>query len=151
MGPGTRIRGWRQQPVQPDLNTRCVTCHNHYRSMYGLGEQFFKMPEGIGVKRCHGPGALHVKTKLAGEIIDTSRYADRTIVNPRRHRGPGHRPVSTIPTSGDRCPGRTNLFDFKPGEAQRWNVFLPDPYRFGWRIAASQADRLRLNRVLSEK
>ncbi|HRW74356.1 MAG: tetratricopeptide repeat protein [Lewinellaceae bacterium] len=133
------------------LNTECVTCHNHYpEHVQGSENKFFKMPEGIECERCHGPGALHVKTKLAGEIIDTSRYADRTIVNPRRLSR------DRVTDLCQRChlqgiavlqPGQT-FFDFKPGMklSDVMNVFLPrytdSDERF---IMASQADRLRLS------
>lgn len=133
------------------LNTECVTCHNHYPDhIKGSENKFFTMPEGIECERCHGPGALHVKAKLAGEIIDTSRMADLTIVNPRRL------PRDRVTDLCQRChlqgivvlqPGKT-FFDFKPGMAlnEVMNVFLPrytdSDQRF---IMASQADRLRLS------
>ncbi len=133
------------------LNTECVTCHNHYpQHVTGSENKFFAMPEGIECERCHGPGALHVKAKLAGEIIDTSRMADLTIVNPRRLSR------DRVTDLCQRChlqgiavlqPGKT-FFDFKPGMdlSEVMNVFLPrytdSDERF---IMASQADRLQLS------
>ena len=34
--------------------------------------------------RCHGPGEVHVKEKMSGVIIDTSKYIDYSIVNPKK-------------------------------------------------------------------
>ncbi|MCF8236993.1 MAG: tetratricopeptide repeat protein [Saprospiraceae bacterium] len=133
------------------LNTECVTCHNHYpKHVAGSENKFLSMPEGIECERCHGPGALHVKTKLAGELVDTSRVADLTIVNPRRLSR------DRVTDLCQRChlqgiavlqPGKT-FFDFKPSMklSEVMNVFLPrytdSDERF---IMASQADRLRLS------
>ena len=138
------------------LNTECVTCHNHYpEHIQGSENKFYQMPEGIECERCHGPGSLHVQSKLAGEVVDTSRYADLTIVNPRR---------LTRDLTSDLCqrchlqgvavlqPGKT-FFDFRPGMALSdvMNVFLPrysdSDERF---IMASQADRLRLSKCYQE-
>ena len=40
--------------------------------------------KGLIVERCHGPGEIHVEQKLAGNIVDTSKYIDYTIVNPSK-------------------------------------------------------------------
>jgi hypothetical protein len=133
------------------LNTECITCHNHLPGhVAGSENKYFAMPEGIECERCHGPGELHVAAKLAGERVDTSRHADRTIVNPRR--------LSRDKATDlcQRChlqgvavlkPGKT-FFDFRPGMAlaEVMQVFLPrfsdSDERF---IMASQADRLRMS------
>ncbi|HHS95333.1 MAG TPA: hypothetical protein ENJ45_01995, partial [Phaeodactylibacter sp.] len=66
------------------LTTECITCHNDYPTLVdGSLHKYALMPNGIACERCHGPGEIHVKEKLAGNIIDTSRYIDYTIVNPR--------------------------------------------------------------------
>ena len=41
-----------------------------------------KIQRGIDCERCHGPGELHVKEKLAGIVVDTANEIDFTIVNP---------------------------------------------------------------------
>lgn len=149
MAPG--FEGGANSRFSRILNTECVTCHNHFPGhVSGSENKFFKMPEGIECERCHGPGALHVKAKLAGEIVDTSRMADLTIVNPRRL------PRDRVTDLCQRChlqgiavlqPGKT-FFDFKPGMvlSDVMNIFLPrysdSDQRF---IMASQADRLRLS------
>ncbi len=134
------------------LTTECITCHNHYPvAVEASLNKYEHMPTGIECERCHGPGEIHVKEKLAGNIIDTSKYIDYTIVNPadlskdlqmdlcqRCH-------LQGIPVLE---PGKT-FFDFKPGMelSEVMNVFLPR-YTNSHEafIMASQADRLRLSK-----
>ncbi|MBP6185443.1 MAG: tetratricopeptide repeat protein [Saprospiraceae bacterium] len=131
------------------LTTECITCHNHLpEHVPGSENKYSAMPEGIACERCHGPGKLHVEAMLSGKMVDTSKVADRTIVNPRRL------PRNLQTDICQRChlqgiavlqPGKT-FFDFRPGMAlsEVMNVFLPrytdSDERF---IMASQADRLR--------
>ncbi len=133
------------------LTAECITCHNHFpKQVEGSLNRFSDMPNGIECERCHGPGEIHVKEKLAGNLVDTSRYVDYTIVNPR------DLPRDLQMDLCQRChlqgvavtePGKT-FFDFRPGMKlnETINVFLPrftDSHeRF---IMASQADRLRLS------
>lgn len=131
------------------LDTECLTCHNHYPTFQeGSSNKVLDMPLGIQCERCHGPGSLHAKEKLAGNIVDTAATADYTIVNPRR---------LSRELQMDLCmrchlqgttilqPGKT-FFDFKPGMelSSIMNTFLPrssgSDRKF---IMASQADRLR--------
>jgi len=112
------------------------------------------MPTGIECERCHGPGAVHVKEKLAGNIIDTSKYIDYSIVNPKDLSRELQMDLC------QRChlqglavlePNKT-FFDFKPGMklSEVFNVFLPrytDSHESF--IMASQADRLRLSKCYS--
>lgn len=134
------------------LSTECITCHNHFpKAIEGSLNKYDDMPSGIECERCHGPGEIHVREKLAGNIVDTSKFIDYTIVNPvdlskdlqmdlcqRCH-------LQGIPVLE---PGKT-FFDFKPGMelSEVMNVFLPrytnSDERF---IMASQADRLRLSK-----
>lgn len=133
------------------LTTECITCHNHFPKFEkGSFNKYAEMPTGIECERCHGPGEIHVKEKLAGELIDTSKYVDYSIVNPR---------YLSRDLQMDLCQrchlqgivvleeGRT-FFDFKPGMQlnEVLNVFLPrytnSHEKF---IMASQADRLRLS------
>lgn len=138
------------------LTTECITCHNHLPGhVPGSEHKYYAMPEGIACERCHGPGELHVKAMLAGELVDTSKTADRTIVNPRRL------PRELQTDICQRChlqgiavpnPGKT-FFDFRPGMALSdvMQVYLPrysdSDERF---IMASQADRFRLSRCYLE-
>lgn len=134
------------------LTTECITCHNHFPDFVeGSLNKYSSMPSGIECERCHGPGEIHVREKLAGNIVDTSRFIDYTIVNPR------HLPRDLQMDLCQRChlqgvavleEGKT-FFDFKPGMRLQevFNVFLPrytDSHeKF---IMASQADRLRLSK-----
>ncbi len=133
------------------LNSECITCHNHFPApVEGSLNKFSFMPSGIECERCHGPGELHVRARLTGKVVDTSRMADFTIVNPRRLSRDLQMDIC------QRChlqgvavlnEGKT-FYDFKPGMRlhEVMNVFLPrftsSHERF---IMASQADRLRLS------
>ncbi len=133
------------------IATECLTCHNHFPKHEKASEnKFLEMPRGIECERCHGPGSIHVKEKLKGIIVDTSKYADYSITNPR------HLPIGLQMDICQRChlqgvavlnEGKS-FFDFKPGMmlSEVMQVFLP---RFSNShekfIMASQADRLRLS------
>ncbi len=133
------------------LTTECITCHNHFPApVEGSMNKYEAMPSGIECERCHGPGEIHVKEKLAGELVDTSQNIDYSIVNPR------HLPRDLQMDLCQLChlqgiavaeEGKT-FFDFKPGMklSEVMNVFLPrytDSHeKF---IMASQADRLRMS------
>ena len=134
------------------LTDECITCHNQYPTLIpGSLNKFSDMPTGIECERCHGPGEIHVREKLAGNMVDTSKYIDYTIVNPR------DLPRDLQLDLCQRChlqgtavtnKGKT-FFDFKPGMKlnEILNVYLPrfsDSHeRF---IMASQADRMRLSK-----
>jgi len=131
--------------------SECLTCHNHTPTpASGSDNKYLNIPLGIECERCHGAGGLHVKEKLSGKRVDTSKYTDYTIVNPRN---------LSIDRQMDLCQrchlqgvavlneGKT-FYDFKPGMALSdvMNIYLPrftnSDKRF---IMASQADRLRLS------
>lgn len=70
---------------QRTINNECITCHNALPDFDFRSENRFKsLPLGIDCERCHGPGGLHVAEKLAGNIVDTDRKTDYTIVNPKK-------------------------------------------------------------------
>lgn len=131
--------------------SECLTCHNHTPTLAsGADNKYHRMPLGIECERCHGAGGLHVKEKLMGKRIDTSKAIDYSIVNPR------HLPIGRQMDLCQRChlqgvavlnEGKT-FYDFKPGMhlSEVMNVFLPrftnSDKRF---IMASQADRLQLS------
>lgn len=133
------------------LTTECITCHNHLPEFIeGSLNKYSKMPTGIECERCHGPGEVHAREKLAGHIVDTSKFIDYTIVTP------SDLPRDLQMDLCQRChlqgiavlnDGK-DFFDFKPGMRLQevFNVFLPrytnSHERF---IMASQADRLRLS------
>ncbi len=63
----------------------CMTCHNAMPGFIeGSENRFSHVPEGIDCERCHGPGSIHVREKEAGNLVDITREADLTIVNPAR-------------------------------------------------------------------
>jgi hypothetical protein len=133
------------------LSAECITCHNHLpEQVPGSMNKYVKMPTGIECERCHGPGEIHAREKLAGEIVDTSKFIDYSIVNPRD---------LSRDLQMDLCQrchlqgiavlqDDKSFYDFKPGMrlSEVFNVFLPrytDSHeKF---IMASQADRLRLS------
>ncbi len=133
------------------IATECLTCHNHFPKHVNESEnKYLDMPRGIECERCHGPGSIHAKEKLKGIIIDTSKYADYSITNPR------HLPRDLQMDICQRChlqgvavlnEGKS-FFDFRPGMrlSDIMQVYLPrfsnSHERF---IMASQADRLRLS------
>ena len=149
MAPGFEKENLRFSRV---LTSECITCHNHLPEPVEQSlNKFAHMPSGIECERCHGPGEIHVKEKLAGNIVDTSQYIDYTIVNPR------DLPVDLQMDLCQRChlqgvavleEGKT-FYDFKPGMklSEVMNVYLPrytnSHEKF---IMASQADRLRLSK-----
>lgn len=66
------------------IGLECMSCHNSYPTFIeGSENKYLHVPKGIACERCHGPGALHVKEKLAGIVVDTATQIDYTIVNPR--------------------------------------------------------------------
>lgn len=138
------------------LTEECITCHNHLpEQVPGSMNRFSKMPTGIECERCHGPGKLHVEEKLRGLVVDTSKQADYSIVNPRRL------PRDLQMDLCQRChlqgvavlnEGKS-FFDFKPGMklSEVLNVYLPrytdTDEHF---IMASQADRLRMSECFKQ-
>lgn len=133
------------------LTTECITCHNNLPELeVGSLNKYASMPKGIECERCHGPGEIHVREKLAGNLVDTSQFIDYTIVNP------AHLPRDLQVDLCQRChlqglsvlqPEKT-FFDHKPGMPlhETFNVFLPrysdSDQQF---IMASQADRMAIS------
>ena len=131
------------------IEFECMSCHNAMPEIApGSTNKFTKIPDGIDCERCHGPGEVHVWDKLQGNIIDTSKFIDYTIVNPRKL--PWERQIDIC----QRChlqgnavlqPGKS-FSDFKPGMdlGKVIQVFMPkykgaeDEF-----IMASHAQRLQ--------
>lgn len=128
MPPG--FEGGHNSRFNRSLGLECIACHNGYPSLVlGSENKYANMPEGIDCERCHGPGSVHVALKKKGILIDTSRFADYSIVNPK---------WLSIPLQNDVC-ARCHLqgtiilkegksfYDFKPGmELSRvMDIFMP--------------------------
>lgn len=133
------------------ITLECMTCHNgrpdYVRGSYN---RFRHVPSGIGCEQCHGPGALHIREKQAGQIVDVSRDIDDTIVNPRKL--PVDRQIDVCQRchlQGTAVPKAEHSFlDFRPGGrlSDVLDVYLPrstDSVRTF--IMASHPDRLRLS------
>ena len=68
-----------------EIGLECMSCHNAYpEHESGSLNKYSSIPSGIDCERCHGPGEVHVKQKLARHLIDTSKYIDYSIVNPAK-------------------------------------------------------------------
>jgi hypothetical protein len=112
------------------IEMECITCHNGYPQFEeGSFNKFSNVPLGIDCERCHGPGSIHVTNKRKGDIVDTSKGPDFSIVNPRR---------MTTEQQNNLCQrchlqGITTLnddktfFDFKPSQELKktMNTFMP--------------------------
>ena len=134
------------------IGLECMSCHNAYpKFVAGSENKFTEVPQGIDCERCHGPGSIHVTNKMNGEIIDTSKLIDYSIVNP------GKLPIERQFDLCMRChlqgnavlaPGKS-WYDFKPGMrlSDYITVFLPRyenaENQF---IMASHADRLSMSK-----
>jgi tetratricopeptide (TPR) repeat protein len=156
----TQEKNWDMAPgFEGGFNSRfsrvigheCMTCHNGLPEFVeGSVNKYNQVPVGIDCERCHGPGELHVKEKLAGITVDTTKEADYTIVNPRRLNKDLQMSLC------QRChlqgvavlQDGKNWDEFKPGMHLKevMNVYLPR-YAGGENdfIMASQADRLRMS------
>ncbi|MCB0738018.1 MAG: hypothetical protein KDC92_10935, partial [Bacteroidetes bacterium] len=67
------------------LGMECISCHNAYpEHLTGSLNKYKFIPEGIDCERCHGPGELHVKEKMAGKMVDIVNDTDFSIVNPKK-------------------------------------------------------------------
>jgi hypothetical protein len=138
------------------IEIECMSCHNGYPEFVSNSEnKYTSLKLGIDCERCHGPGSLHVAAKQAGDIVDTSKGPDYTIVNPRR--------LSTELQNNvcQRChlqgiavlnDGKS-FFDFHPGMklSEVMNVFMPE-YEGAQdkMIMASHVERMKKSRCYIE-
>jgi predicted CXXCH cytochrome family protein len=125
-----------------------MSCHNGMPEVQSQSINIFnKIPKGIDCERCHGPGELHVNLKRQGILVDTSKEADRSIVNPRRL------PYSRQVDICQRChlqgnnvlkPGK--LFsDFRPGMklSDVFEVYMPQYENNDYFVMAGHSDRFQ--------
>ncbi|MBC8266639.1 MAG: hypothetical protein H8E84_06695 [Flavobacteriales bacterium] len=131
-----------------EIGLECMSCHNAYPNhLEGSLNKYESIPQGIDCERCHGPGEVHVKQKLAGNIIDTSKYIDYSIVNP------GKLPLDLQFDVCQRChlQGTAILAEgksftsFKPGMklSDVMDTYLPKYEHDNSFIMASHVDRLK--------
>ncbi len=138
------------------IGLECMSCHNSYPDFEkGSENKFTQIPNGISCERCHGPGELHVKQFENGEVVDTSKYIDYSIVNPAK---------LSIDSQFDLCSRchlqgnavlkeNKSFYDFKPGMklSDIMTVFLPKYEHADEEfIMASHADRLKQSKCFVE-
>jgi tetratricopeptide (TPR) repeat protein len=132
------------------LNEECLTCHNAFPGFVkGSFNKYTSVPLGIDCERCHGPGALHVKEKLAGNVVDIAHDTDFTIVNPRKLPQELQLDVcQRCHLQGDAVlnEGKT-FFDHRPGMPLNnvVNVFRPQYENEDKFIMASHAERMGMS------
>lgn len=131
------------------IGLECMSCHNSYPDFIeGSENKFASLPNGIGCERCHGPGSLHVKKISRGELTDTAKYIDYSIVNPGKLNPDLQFDIC------QRCHLQGNavlknghsFYDFKPGQklSDFMTVFLPKYSNAEEEfVMASHADRLK--------
>ncbi len=130
------------------IDMECMSCHNGMPQVNTQSINIFnKIPKGIDCERCHGPGELHVNLKRQGIVVDTSKEADRSIVNPKRL------PYSRQVDICQRChlqgnnvlkPGK--LFsDFRPGMklSDVFEVYMPKYENNDYFVMAGHSDRFQ--------
>ncbi len=139
------------------IGLECMSCHNAMPTGFVKGSinKFESVPNGINCERCHGPGELHVKEKMAGKVVDTANQVDYSIVNPKKLSAElqfelcqrCHLQGNTVLKEGK------SFFDFKPGMklSEVMEVYLPkysnseDEF-----IMASHVDRFKMSKCIKE-
>ena len=130
------------------IDMECMSCHNAMPKVAKNSKNFFeKIPLGIDCERCHGPGELHVNLKKQGILVDTSKYADRSIVNPKRL------PYRLQVDICQRCHLQGNnvlkegkhFDDFRPGMALKdvFEIYMPKYENEDYFVMAGHADRFQ--------
>ncbi len=137
------------------IGLECMSCHNSFpKFVLGSENKYDEIPNGIGCERCHGPGQLHVEKFANGDVTDTSKFIDYSIVNPAKlHVDKQFDLCSRCHLQGNAVLSKDkSFFDFKPGMrlADVMTVFLPkyknadDEF-----IMASHADRLKQSKCFT--
>ncbi len=133
------------------MGLECIACHNAYPDfVLGSENKYKSMPTGIDCERCHGPGELHLEKIKKGNITDTTKLIDYSIVNPAD---------LSLELQNDLCARchlqgnavlkpHKSFFDFLPGMrlSDIMDVYLP---RYSNSendfIMASHVDRMKLS------
>lgn len=135
------------------IGLECMSCHNAMPTKFVAGSEnkFEAVPHGIDCERCHGPGSLHVKKISMGNITDTSKQADLSIVNPKRLSPARQFDVCQrchLQGNAVLAPGK-DFFTFRPGMKlnEVMDIYLPrftnSEHEF---IMASHVDRFTLSK-----
>lgn len=147
LAPGFEITNTR---FNRKIDEECMNCHNAIsKATKGSLNQFGKLANGIDCERCHGPGSLHVSEKKKGIVVDVSKEADPTIVNPLKL------PWKLQVDICQRChlqgnnvlkPGK-NFTDFRPGMHldSVFTVFMPERNGKKTFFMAGHAERLQMS------
>ena len=149
MSPG--FEGVSNHGLTRKITQACMFCHNAFPDVpleadaHWAPQTFPEtLPQGIGCQRCHGPGANHVRTVLAGGA--TLELIHDSIVNPAKLE-PEHRdsvcfqchllPAESV--EGVRRFGR-GVYSFRPGEKLSDYIANIEPT-----TPPAWADRLEIN------
>lgn len=130
------------------IGLECMSCHNAIPDfVLGSENKYKSIPQGIDCERCHGPGELHVKRMLSGQIVDTLNHIDYSIVNPKKLSLEAqfqicmrcHLQGNTVLVEGK------SFLDFKPGMelSEIMTVFIPRYEDDNTFIMASHVDRFK--------
>ncbi len=154
MAPG--FEGENNSRFERKIGHECMTCHNGLPDFIsGSENKYTKVLTGIDCERCHGAGSVHVREMEAERVIDTSKFLDLSIVNPK------DLTIAKQMSLCQRChlqgiailADNKTFADFKVGKdlAEVVNVFLPK-YRGGEDkfIMASHAERLHASKCFTE-
>lgn len=139
------------------IGLECMSCHNAMPTGFvkGSSNKFSTIPSGIDCERCHGPGEAHVKKVQSGDLTDTSKFIDYSIVNPAKLSSQLQFEIC------QRCHLQGNMvlqdnksfFDFKPGMKLNsvMDVYLPKFEGEGDKfIMASHVDRFKSSQCFKE-
>lgn len=159
----SQSKKWDLPPGFEEFNSRfsrkidieCMSCHNGMPEVQeGSVNKFTRLPAGIDCERCHGPGSLHVTEKRSGNIVDTKKEADRSIVNPARL------PWKLQVDICQRChlqgnnvlkPGK-KFTDYRPGMHldSVFEIYMPKYENADVFYMAGHAERLQMSRCFTQ-
>ena len=130
---------------------KCMFCHNAYPEVATGSDAPWiddtfpeELPEGTGCQRCHGPGADHIRSALAGNEVAVTR---NEIVNPAKLTPELRDSVCfqchMLPSAslaGAHRFGR-GIYSFRPGQHLSDYLLHVDPVEFG----EDREDRFEIN------
>lgn len=130
------------------IGMECISCHNSLPEVEIKSDNRYRnLPHGISCERCHGPGEIHVREKGLGKLVDTSKYIDYTIINPKKLSWQRQIDICQcchLQGNAVLKPGKT-FADFRPGMklSETFDQFSPE-YEAGDKfIMAAHAERFQ--------